>query len=59
MADPDYVRRIAAKAWRLGGCVGGNGWHFSQQIVAVTRDADAGEGGVPFDHDVSVITVTD
>ena len=34
------------------------GWHFSQQIITVKRDADAGEGGVPFDHSVSVITVT-
>jgi hypothetical protein len=35
------------------------GWHFSQQIITVTRDADAGEGGVPFNHDVYVVTVTD
>ena len=35
------------------------GWHFSQQIITVTREAAAGEGGVPFNHDVSVITVTD
>jgi hypothetical protein len=34
------------------------GWHFSQQIVTVSRDADAGEGGVPFNDDVYVITVT-
>jgi hypothetical protein len=35
------------------------GWHFSQQIITVSRDADAGEGGVPFNDDVYVITVTD
>jgi hypothetical protein len=35
------------------------GWHFSEQVITVTRDADAGEGGVPFNHDVDVITVTD
>ena len=34
------------------------GWHFSQQIITVSRDAGAGEGGVPFNHDVYVITVT-
>jgi hypothetical protein len=35
------------------------GWHFSQQIITVSRDADAGEGGVPFNRNVYVITVTD
>jgi hypothetical protein len=35
------------------------GWHFSQQMITVSRDADAGEGGVPFNGDVYVITVTD
>jgi hypothetical protein len=34
------------------------GWHFSQQIITVKRDAASGEGGVPFDHKVSVLTVT-
>jgi hypothetical protein len=34
------------------------GWHLSQQIITVKRDADAGEGGVPFDHNVYVLTVT-
>jgi len=35
------------------------GWHFSQQMITVSRDAAAGEGGVPFNGDVDVITVTD
>jgi hypothetical protein len=35
------------------------GWHFSQQVITVSRDARSGEGGVPFDHNVYVITVTD
>jgi hypothetical protein len=35
------------------------GWHVSQQTITVPRAASAGEGGVPFNHDVSVITVTD
>jgi hypothetical protein len=34
------------------------GWHFTQQTITVQRGADSGEGGVPFNHDVSVITVT-
>ena len=46
-----FVAAIAAAAKA-------SGWHFSQQIITVKRDAGAGEGGVPFDHDVSVVTVT-
>jgi hypothetical protein len=34
------------------------GWHYSQRIVSVTRSAHAGEGGVPFNDDVDVLTVT-
>jgi hypothetical protein len=34
------------------------GWHFSQQVITVKRDAASGEGGVPFDHTVYVLTVT-
>jgi hypothetical protein len=34
------------------------GWHYSQRIVTVTRSAKAGEGGVPFNGDVYVLTVT-
>jgi hypothetical protein len=34
------------------------GWHFSQQVITVKRDAASGEGGVPFDHKVHVLTVT-
>jgi hypothetical protein len=46
-----FVAAVAAAAKAKG-------WHFSQQIITVTRAAAAGEGGVPFDHNVSVITVT-
>jgi len=46
-----FVAAIAAAAKAKG-------WHFSQQIITVTRAAAAGEGGVPFDHRVSVLTVT-
>jgi hypothetical protein len=35
------------------------GWHFTQQTITVPRSASAGEGGVPFNHNVDVITVTD
>jgi hypothetical protein len=34
------------------------GWHYSQRVVTVTRGASAGEGGVPFNGDVYVLTVT-
>jgi hypothetical protein len=34
------------------------GWHYSQRIITVSRSADAGEGGVPFNGDVYVLTVT-
>ena len=34
------------------------GWHYSQRTVTVTRTANAGEGGVPFNGDVYVLTVT-
>ena len=46
-----FVAAIAAAAKAKG-------WHFSQQVITVTRAAAAGEGGVPFDHRVSVLTVT-
>jgi hypothetical protein len=36
----------------------GQGWHASQRTVTVTRRASAGEGGVPFDGTVYVVTVT-
>jgi hypothetical protein len=35
----------------------GQGWHASQRTVTVTRRASAGEGGVPFDGTVYVVTV--
>ena len=34
------------------------GWHASQRAVTVTRRASAGEGGVPFDGTVYVLTVS-
>jgi len=34
------------------------GWHYRQRTVTVTRTASAGEGGVPFNGDVYVLTVT-
>jgi hypothetical protein len=34
------------------------GWHYSQRTVTVTRSAKAGEGGVPFNGNVYVLTVT-
>jgi hypothetical protein len=34
------------------------GWHCSQRTVTVTRPDKAGEGGVPFNGDVYVLTVT-
>jgi hypothetical protein len=34
------------------------GWHASQRTVTVDRRASAGEGGVPFDGTVYVVTVT-
>ena len=36
----------------------GRGWHASQRTVTVTRRASAGEGGVPFNGTVYVVTVT-
>jgi hypothetical protein len=34
------------------------GWHLRQQIISVSRSANAGEGGVPFNGDVYVLTIT-
>jgi hypothetical protein len=34
------------------------GWHVSQRTVTVKRGTSSGEGGVPFDGTVSVLTVT-
>ena len=35
-----------------------HGWQASQRTVAVTRSASSGEGGVPFNDTVRVLTVT-
>ena len=36
----------------------GHGWQVTTRTVSVPRGASAGEGGVPFDSTVSVLTVT-
>jgi len=46
-----FVAAIAAGAKAKG-------WHYSQRIVTVTRHDSAGEGGVPFNGDVDVLTIT-
>ncbi len=46
-----FVAAVAAAARAKG-------WHYSQRMVTVTRSASAGEGGVPFNGDVYVLTVT-
>jgi hypothetical protein len=46
-----FVAAIAAAAKAKG-------WHYGQRTVTVTRTANAGEGGVPFNGDVYVLTVT-
>jgi hypothetical protein len=57
---PDgYSSGVATFVAAIASAAKAKGWHFSQQVSTVTRDADAGEGGVPFNRDVSVITVTD
>jgi hypothetical protein len=46
-----FVAAVAAAARAKG-------WHYRQRTVTVTRTATAGEGGVPFNGDVYVLTVT-
>jgi hypothetical protein len=59
-SHPDgYEDGAATFVAAIGSAAKAKGWHFSQRIVIVSRDADAGEGGVPFDGNVYVITVTD
>jgi hypothetical protein len=56
---PDgYNDGAAAFVAAIASAAKAKGWHYTQQIITVKRDAGAGEGGVPFDHSVSVITVT-
>jgi hypothetical protein len=50
-AARDFAAAIVAAAQ-------GKGWHASKRTVSVTRGASAGEGGVPFDGTVYVVTVT-
>jgi hypothetical protein len=35
-----------------------SGWHVSEHAVTVTRTASAGEGGVPFNDTVDLLTIT-
>jgi hypothetical protein len=51
----DAARDFAAA---IIGAAKGQGWHASQRTVTVTRRASAGEGGVPFNGTVYVLTVT-
>jgi hypothetical protein len=50
-AARDFTAAVAAAA-------ADKGWHVSQRTVTVARGADAGEGGVPFNGAVYVLTVT-
>ena len=50
-AARDFAAAVVAAA-------SGRGWHASQRTVTVTRRASAGEGGVPFNGTVYVVTVT-
>jgi hypothetical protein len=50
-AARDFAAAVVAAAT-------GRGWHASQRTVTVTRRASAGEGGVPFNGTVYVVTVT-
>ena len=56
---PDgYDDGAAAFVAAVAAAAKAKGWHYSQRTVTVTGSAKAGEGGVPFNGDVSVITVT-
>ncbi len=50
-AARDFAAAIVAVA-------DGQGWHASQRTVSVNRGASAGEGGVPFDGTLFIVTVT-
>jgi hypothetical protein len=50
-AARDFSAAILAAAKKAG-------WHASERTVTVARGASAGEGGVPFDGTVYVLTVT-
>ena len=50
-AAQDFTAAIVAAAKSRG-------WQVSERIVTVKRGASSGEGGVPFDGTVSVVTVT-
>jgi len=50
-AATDFTAAIVAAAKSKG-------WQVSQRTVSVRRGASSGEGGVPFDDTVSVLTVT-
>jgi hypothetical protein len=42
----------------ISAAAAGQGWQVSRRIVTVKRGEQAGEGGVPFNDDVYVLTVT-
>jgi hypothetical protein len=46
-----FVQAVAAAARAKG-------WHYNERVVTVKRADAAGEGGVPFNGDVDVLTVT-
>ncbi len=53
-----YDDGAATFAAAIAAAAKAKGWHYSQQVITVPRSADSGEGGVPFDRNVYVITVT-
>ncbi|MGD0700355.1 MAG: hypothetical protein ABSA02_10775 [Trebonia sp.] len=56
---PDgYTDGAATFVAAIASAAKSKGWHFSQQVITVKRGADSGEGGVPFDRNVHVLTVT-
>lgn len=56
---PDgYNDGAAAFAADLTRAARARGWHVSTRTVRVKRAASAGEGGVPFNDDVDLLTVT-
>jgi hypothetical protein len=53
-----YENGAATFAAAIASAAKAKGWHYSRRTVTVTRTAHAGEGGVPFNDDVDVLTVT-
>jgi len=56
---PDgYEDGAATFAADVAAAAKAKGWHYSQRTVTVSRGDTAGEGGVPFNGDVYVLTIT-